>query len=72
MFVAAQRLPGGVAATLSASQPLPVGGPAVALLHVRPTAWRLTWGVLGAVGVGLVVLGPQARLDVLGVPSVAP
>lgn len=67
LFVAAQRLPGGVAATLSATQPLLVAGLAVALLHVRPTAWRLTWGVLGVAGVGLVVLGPQARLDVVGV-----
>ncbi|MGW2718324.1 EamA family transporter [Streptomyces sp. NPDC001492] len=67
LFVAAQRLPGGVAATLSATQPLMVAGLAVALLHVRPTAWRLTWGVLGVAGVGLVVLGPQARLDLVGV-----
>ncbi|MGW6903098.1 EamA family transporter [Streptomyces sp. NPDC054940] len=67
LFVAAGRLPGGVAATLSATQPLMVAGLAVALLHVRPTAWRLTWGVLGVVGVGLVVLGPQARLDAVGV-----
>ncbi|SOR81178.1 carboxylate/amino acid/amine transporter [Streptomyces chartreusis NRRL 3882] len=67
LFVAAERLPGGVAATLGATQPLLVAGLAVALLHDRPTAWRLTWGVLGVVGVGLVVLGPQARLDAVGV-----
>ncbi|MFF8936504.1 EamA family transporter [Streptomyces paradoxus] len=67
LFVAAARLPGGVAATLGATQPLMVAGLAVALLHVRPTAWRLTWGVLGVLGVGLVVLGPQARLDAVGV-----
>ncbi|MHC3474316.1 EamA family transporter [Streptomyces sp. 7R007] len=67
LFVAAERLPGGVAATLSATQPLMVAALATALLHVRPTAWRLTWGVLGVLGVGLVVLGPQARLDAVGV-----
>ncbi|MFH8497585.1 EamA family transporter [Streptomyces coeruleorubidus] len=67
LFVAAERLPGGVAATLGATQPLLVAGLAVVLLHDRPTAWRLAWGVLGAVGVGLVVLGPQARLDAVGV-----
>jgi probable blue pigment (indigoidine) exporter len=67
LFVAAERLPGGVAATLGATQPLLVAGLAVVLLHDRPSAWRLAWGVLGAVGVGLVVLGPQARLDTVGV-----
>ncbi|MGC9541679.1 EamA family transporter [Streptomyces sp. UG1] len=67
LFVAAERLPGGVAATLGATQPLLVAGLAVAVLHVRPTVWRLTWGVLGVAGVGLVVLGPEARLDAVGV-----
>ncbi|MQY35548.1 hypothetical protein SRB17_35260 [Streptomyces sp. RB17] len=67
LFVAAERLPGGVAATLGAAQPLLVAGLGLALLHDRPTAWRLTWGVLGVLGVGLVVLGPQARLDAVGV-----
>ncbi|MFJ4539352.1 EamA family transporter [Streptomyces tibetensis] len=67
LFVAAERLPGGVAATLGATQPLMVAGLAVVLLHDRPTAWRSTWAVLGVVGVGLVVLGPQARLDAVGV-----
>ncbi|AEW98069.1 MULTISPECIES: EamA family transporter [Streptomycetaceae] len=67
LFVAAERLPGGVAATLGAAQPLLVAGLAVALLGDRPTAWRLAWGVLGVLGVGLVVLGPRARLDPVGV-----
>lgn len=67
LFVAAERLPGGVAATLGATQPLLVAGLAVAVLHERPTAWRSAWGVIGVVGVGLVVLGPQARLDSVGV-----
>lgn len=67
LFLAAERLPGGVAATLGAAQPLLVAGLAVRVLHDRPTAWRLCWGVIGAVGVGLVVLGPEARLDAVGV-----
>ena len=67
LFVAAERLPGGVAATLSATQPLLVTGLAIAALHERPTAWRWAWAVLGVLGVGLVVLGPEARLDVVGV-----
>lgn len=67
LFLAAERLPGGVAATLSATQPLMVAALAVAVLRERPTAWRLSWGVIGVVGVGLVVLGPGARLDLVGV-----
>ncbi|UFR03018.1 EamA family transporter [Streptomyces sp. Go40/10] len=67
LFVAAQRLPGGVAATLGATQPLLVAALAVAVLHDRPAAWRWAWGVLGVAGVGLVVLGPHARLDAVGV-----
>lgn len=67
LFLAAERLPGGVAATLGATQPLLVAGLAAAVLHDRPTLWRWAWGVAGVVGVGLVVLGPGARLDGVGV-----
>ncbi|MEU8526682.1 MULTISPECIES: EamA family transporter [Streptomyces] len=67
LFLAAERLPGGVAATLSATQPLMVAGLAVAVLHERPTVWRLSWAVIGVIGVGLVVLGPGARLDLVGI-----
>lgn len=67
LFVAAERLPGGVAGTLGAVQPLLVAGLAIPLLHQRATAWAWSWGVLGVLGVGLVVLGPQARLDAVGV-----
>ncbi|GAA0905576.1 EamA family transporter [Streptomyces thermoalcalitolerans] len=67
LFLAAERLPGGVAATLGAAQPLIVAALAVVMLHERPHAWRLAWGVAGVVGVGLVVLGPGARLDAVGV-----
>ncbi|WP_206441551.1 EamA family transporter [Streptomyces boncukensis] len=67
LFVAAERLPGGVAATLSAAQPLLVAGLAIVVVRDRPSAWRWAWGVLGVVGVGLVVLGPGARLDAVGV-----
>ncbi|MBB5101640.1 EamA family transporter [Streptomyces spectabilis] len=70
LFLAAERLPGGVAATLSATQPLLVAGLSIVVLHVRPTAWQWTWGGLGVLGVGLVVLGPQARLDAVGILAV--
>ncbi|WP_112470253.1 EamA family transporter [Streptomyces triticisoli] len=67
LFLAAERLPGGVAATLGAAQPLLVAALAIVVLRDRPKAWRLAWGVIGVVGVGFVVLGPGARLDVVGV-----
>ncbi|WP_303879792.1 EamA family transporter [Actinomyces oris] len=69
LFVAAQRLPGGVAATLGAAQPIIVAGLAVTVLGERLSAWRLMWGVAGVVGIALVVLGPQAQLDALGVAA---
>ncbi|MYW46312.1 EamA family transporter [Streptomyces sp. SID161] len=67
LFLAAERLPGGVAATLGATQPLLVAALAIPVLRDKPTARRWTWGVLGVAGVGLVVLGPRARLDAVGV-----
>ncbi|WP_435828998.1 EamA family transporter [Saccharopolyspora shandongensis] len=67
LFVAAERLPGGVAATLGASQPLIVAVLAVAVLGEHPAAWRFTWGVVGVVGVGLVVIGPDAAFDGPGI-----
>ncbi|MBF6300327.1 EamA family transporter [Nocardia amamiensis] len=67
LFIAAERLPGGVAATLAAAQPLIVAMLAVIVLHEQPSAWRLAWGVTGVAGVGLVVLGPTAALDPTGI-----
>ncbi|WP_067967597.1 EamA family transporter [Nocardiopsis trehalosi] len=67
LFVAAYRLPGGVAATLFAVQPLLVVALAFLLLRERPTAWRLGWGVAGVVGVGLIVLRGHLAFDLWGV-----
>lgn len=67
LFVAAYRLPGGVAATLVAVQPLMVAGLAFALLGERSTRWRLGWGVTGVVGVALMVLRGQVTFDLVGV-----
>lgn len=67
LFVSAYRLPGGVAATLGATGPLVTAGYAVILLGERPTRWRLAWGGAGVVGVALMVLGPGAALDAVGV-----
>ncbi|MFT3945024.1 MAG: EamA family transporter [Ancrocorticia sp.] len=67
LFVAAQHLPGGVAATLGAAQPIVVAFLAVAILHERLSTWRVCWGVVGLSGVALVVLGPGAGFDVVGI-----
>lgn len=69
LFVAAARLPGGVAATLGATQPILVTALALLVLGERLSVWRLTWGIVGVIGVGLVVLGPTAGFDGLGVAA---
>ncbi|MBC8160433.1 MAG: EamA family transporter [Roseiflexaceae bacterium] len=67
LFVAAARLPGGVAATMGAIQPLLVVLLAWPLLGDQPTRSRIVAAGVGIVGVGLLVLGPAARLDTIGV-----
>lgn len=67
LFLAAQELPGGVAATLGASQPIMVAFLAVLILHERLSRWRVVWGLVGVAGVALVVLGPDAALSPLGI-----
>ncbi|MEU6851744.1 EamA family transporter [Actinacidiphila alni] len=69
LFVAAQRLPGGVAATLGAVQPLAVAALSVPLLRERPAPRRIVWGLSGVAGVGLVVIGPEAALDAVGIAA---
>lgn len=66
LFVAAYRLPGGVAATMGAIQPFLVALLAWIGLNDRP-AWRtLGLGLLSVIGVAMLVLGPAAKLDMLG------
>lgn len=69
LFIAAYRLPGGVAATVIATQPLGVILLSRTLLHIRPT--RLAWVAAGTgvVGVALLVLTPAARLDGIGISA---
>ncbi|MFE3837869.1 EamA family transporter [Pseudogemmobacter sonorensis] len=66
LFVAAYRLPGGVAATLGAVQPLVVLGLARLVLGTALTPARLIAACAGLCGVAALVLGPEARLDPLG------
>lgn len=69
LFVAAYRLPGGVAATLGAVQPLMVMGLQRALLGTEVSARRVAIAVAGLVGVALLVLTPKAALDPIGVAA---
>ena len=56
LFVAAYRLPGGVAATIVAMQPLYVALLAWALLGYKPSVVTVVAALSGIAGVGLVVL----------------
>lgn len=71
LFVAAYRLPGGVAAAVGALQPLVVALLAVVVLGQRLTARTVVAAVLGVVGVSLLVLRGTAALDTVGVLAAA-
>ncbi|MBG6218614.1 putative blue pigment (indigoidine) exporter [Arthrobacter sp. CAN_A6] len=67
LFIAAYRLPGGVAATIGAVQPLLVAVLASGWIGEKLTPVKLTAGVTGLIGVAMLVLQAQARLDLVGV-----
>lgn len=69
LFVSAYRLPGGVAATVGAVQPLVVILLARAVLGTPVTARGVAAAVAGMVGVGMMVLAPGASLDPVGVAA---
>lgn len=66
LFVAAARLPGGVAATLGAVQPLIVLALARITLRAPLSRLRVIAACAGLGGVALLVLAPGARLDPIG------
>ncbi|MFK8024755.1 MAG: EamA family transporter [Ilumatobacter sp.] len=67
LFVAAFRLPGGVAATAGAIQPLIAAALAAAVLREAFTRRTALAGATGIAGVALLVLDPNASLDAIGV-----
>src|SRR3989344_2330703 len=67
LFVAAYRLPGGVAAVVGAIGPLVVMGLVWALDHRRPPGLALAAGALGVLGMAALLLSPGARWDMVGV-----
>nr|WP_315526233.1 EamA family transporter [uncultured Achromobacter sp.] len=69
LFVAAYRLPGGVAATLGAVQPLVVILLARALLGSPIRSLSVVAALSGLAGVALLVLTPKATLDPVGIAA---
>lgn len=69
LFVAAYRLPGGVAATVGSIQSLAVIFLAQYLLKSPVAALSVFAAVSGVGGVALLILGPSAALDSLGIAA---
>lgn len=69
LFVAAYRLPGGVAGTVLSSQPLIIVFLARLLLYDRLPPLAVAAVLIGMVGVALLVLTPSAALDPVGIAA---
>lgn len=67
LFVAATRLPGGVAATVLSSQPLIVLLLLRILFNERPGFISVLGASLGLLGIALLVTSAGARLDAIGI-----
>ncbi|MEU1074824.1 MULTISPECIES: EamA family transporter [unclassified Streptomyces] len=67
LFLAAYRLPGGMAAVIGSLGPLWVAGLAALFLGERPSLRTLLTGIAAALGVSLVVLKATGALDAVGV-----
>ena len=69
LFVSAYRLPGGVAATVGAIQPLIVLGLSRAVMGTAIRPLSVLAGLAGIGGVALLVLTPAAGLDPVGIAA---
>lgn len=69
LFVSAYRLPGGVAATVGAIQPLIVLGLSRGLMGPAVRPLSVIAGLAGIGGVALLVLTPAAHLDPIGIAA---
>ncbi|WP_439888818.1 EamA family transporter [Pseudomonas sp. MBLB4123] len=69
LFVAAYRLPGGLAAVVGALQPLLVMGLVWGLDSRRPANLALGAGALGVAGMAALLLAPGAVWDPLGIAA---
>jgi probable blue pigment (indigoidine) exporter len=66
LFLAAYRLPGGLASTLQATSPLAVMALAALVIGERAGTARIAAAAVGIAGVGLLVLRSPGELDTLG------
>ncbi|UFT92570.1 EamA family transporter [Pectobacterium carotovorum] len=69
LFVAAYRLPGGLAAVLGAIQPLLVMVLVWAVDHRAPRLATLWSAIIGVVGMAILLLSPQTTFDPVGVAA---
>lgn len=69
LFVAAYHLPGGVAATIGAVQPLIVIFLAHRVLKTQIRTSSIVAAIVGMGGVALLVLTPMARLNAIGIAA---
>lgn len=69
LFVAAYRLPGGLAAVVGAIQPMLVMGLAWALDRHQPARLAVWASVLGVVGMAALLLSPGAVWDPIGIAA---
>lgn len=67
LFIAAERLPGGVAAAVAGVQPVIVLALGLVVLRARISPASAVAALVGAGGVALIVLGPTAQLDPWGI-----
>lgn len=67
LFIAAYRLPGGIAATVGAIQPLLVIYLAYLVLGSRVRPGSIIAALVGLVGVAVLVITPAAALDPVGI-----
>nr|WP_314541900.1 EamA family transporter [uncultured Ottowia sp.] len=69
LFVAAYRLPGGLAAVLSSTQTLMVLLLTWLIGKTMPPKAAWLWAAAGVAGIALMVLSPQARYDAWGIAA---
>jgi probable blue pigment (indigoidine) exporter len=67
LFVAAYRLPGGLAAVVGAIQPLLMMGLVWSLDHQRPASAAVVASVVGIAGMAALLLATGARWDLIGI-----